>query len=133
MASDGGKGDKQRPTNHNAFSENFDKIFKSKPKAAGRGTFVWSKEKQEFISKEDACSEFGNLPYLQPDIKPYQSMITGEMITSRSQHRDHLRQHNCFEIGNEIDHTLKTARPEYKPDSEAIRRRLAEVMNSKGY
>lgn len=35
------------------------------------------------------------------DIKPYQSMINGEMITSRSQHREHLRQHDCFEIGNE--------------------------------
>jgi hypothetical protein len=71
--------------------------------------------------------------YIMPDIKPYQSMVTGEMITSRSRHREHLKQHNCFEIGNEIDHTLKTARPEYKPDREGIRRRLAEVLNSKGY
>jgi hypothetical protein len=28
-------------------------------------------------------------------------MITGEMITSRTKHKNHLRQHNCFEIGNE--------------------------------
>lgn len=37
-----------------------------------------------------------------PDIAPYQSMITGEMITSRSRHREHLRQHDCFEVGNEL-------------------------------
>lgn len=38
---------------------------------------------------------------VMPDIKPYQSMVDGSMITSRSQHRDHLRQHNCIEVGNE--------------------------------
>jgi phage/plasmid-associated DNA primase len=36
-----------------------------------------------------------------PDIKEYKSMITGEMITSRTKHKNHLRQHNCFEVGNE--------------------------------
>jgi hypothetical protein len=40
-------------------------------------------------------------PYIQPDIKPYQSMITGELITSRSHHREHLRSHGCVEVGNE--------------------------------
>ena len=38
---------------------------------------------------------------IMPDIKPYQSQIDGRLITSRSRHRDHLREHNCFEIGNE--------------------------------
>jgi len=28
---DGGKGDKQRPTNHSAFAHNFDRIFGRKP------------------------------------------------------------------------------------------------------
>ena len=41
-----------------------------------------------------------------PDIEPYQSMITGEMITSRSKHREHLREHNCVEIGNDYQHQL---------------------------
>jgi hypothetical protein len=36
-----------------------------------------------------------------PDIKPYKSMITGEMITSRSRHREHLRDHGYTEIGND--------------------------------
>ena len=40
-------------------------------------------------------------PMVMPDIQPYKSMKTGEMITSRSQHREHLRQHNLVELGNE--------------------------------
>ena len=40
-------------------------------------------------------------PRIQRDIDPYESMITGEMITSRSHHRDHLRQHKMVEVGNE--------------------------------
>lgn len=35
------------------------------------------------------------------DIDPYQSMITGEIIQSRSKHREHLREHGCTEIGND--------------------------------
>ena len=42
------------------------------------------------------------LPEIMPDIQPYKSMITGETIKSRSQHREHLREHNCQEIGNEV-------------------------------
>lgn len=36
-----------------------------------------------------------------PDIQPYKSMIDGSMITSRSVHRAHLKQHGCVEVGND--------------------------------
>jgi len=49
-------------------------------------------------------------PIVMPDIQPYQSMADGSMITSRSQHREHLRAHNCIEIGNESMET-KVAPP----------------------
>lgn len=39
--------------------------------------------------------------HIMPDIQPYQSMIDGTMITSRSHHREHLRRHGCFEVGND--------------------------------
>ena len=39
--------------------------------------------------------------YVIPDIQGYQSMATGEWISSRSQHREHLKQHRLVEIGNE--------------------------------
>ena len=35
------------------------------------------------------------------EIQPYKSMITGEMITSRAQHREHLKMHHATELGNE--------------------------------
>ena len=35
------------------------------------------------------------------DIQPYQSMIDGSMIQSRSRHREHLKDHGCIEVGNE--------------------------------
>lgn len=46
-------------------------------------------------------------PMVMSDIQEYKSMIDGSIITSRSQHREHLRQHGCEEVGNE---TLPTAR-----------------------
>ena len=43
-----------------------------------------------------------------PDFdKPYKSMITGEMITSRAQHYEHLKRHNCQEVGNEVQAQMK--------------------------
>lgn len=71
--------------------------------------------------------------YVVPDIQPYKSMIDGSMITSRSHHRAHLAQHGCFEIGNEISHAVKTARPQLKVDREGIRNTLRHVLASKGY
>jgi len=35
------------------------------------------------------------------DIQPYRSMVDGTMITSRSHHREHLKQHGCVEVGND--------------------------------
>lgn len=40
-------------------------------------------------------------PYVMADIAPYRSQIDGSMITSRSQHKAHLRDHKMIEIGNE--------------------------------
>lgn len=42
---------------------------------------------------------------VMPDIQPYKSMITGEMITSRSQHREHLKKHGYREVGNDTSLT----------------------------
>jgi hypothetical protein len=62
-------------------------------------------------------------PYVMPDIQPYQSQITGEMIQSRSRHREHLRQHNCIEVGNE---KMSNAPPrEALPPAETLRREIA--------
>lgn len=60
------------------------------------------------------------------DIQPYQSMITGEYITSRSRHRDHLRAHNCIEVGNE---KLPTPGPLKSPPG--LKEELVKVVNQK--
>ena len=41
-------------------------------------------------------------PYVMSDLREYRSIITREPITSRSQHREHLRQHGCIDVGNEM-------------------------------
>lgn len=62
--------------------------------------------------------------HIMPDIKPYRSMITGETINSRSRHREHLKEHGCIEIGNEVGYMVKNIRrPEPPPGlHEAIMR-----------
>jgi hypothetical protein len=62
------------------------------------------------------------------DIEPYQSMVTGEMIGGRRQHREHLRQHGLVEIGNETQH-LRPWKPEPKIDWGQA---LHETMARKG-
>jgi hypothetical protein len=49
----------------------------------------------------DKRERVGAAPMVMNDIKPYQSVIDGSEISSRSRHREHLRQHNCVEVGNE--------------------------------
>lgn len=60
-----------------------------------------------------------------PDIQPYRSMITGEMITGRAQHREHLRQHGCQEVGNEKPDM--TPRPMSGPSEGEIRDSIREA------
>jgi len=61
------------------------------------------------------------------DIQPYKSMVDGSMITSRSKHREHLRQHNCIEIGNE---TMQNAPlPVQTNRREMLHRRLGDMSD----
>ncbi len=58
-------------------------------------------------------------PYIQSDIAPYRSVITREPITSRSQHRDHLRDHGAFEVGNEYPRVSRETLPPAREDVRA--------------
>lgn len=51
-------------------------------------------------------------PMIVGDIKPYRSQIDGTVISSRSQHREHLKAHGCVEVGDQTKELLK-ARPNY--------------------
>jgi len=62
-------------------------------------------------------------PYIMSDISPYRSVITREPITSRSQHRDHLRQHGVVEVGNEMPRAVREPLP-------PIREHVAAAMEA---
>jgi hypothetical protein len=75
---------------------------------------VTGKKMAEFVNgdltwhSDEYCAPSENVaPLVMPDIAPYQSMIDGREITSRSVHRAHLRQHGCIEIGNETKYLTK--------------------------
>ncbi len=53
----------------------------------------------EFVERKKDAK--GRYHYVMPDIVPYKSMIDGKMVTSRSEHRRHLKANNCIEVGNE--------------------------------
>lgn len=69
-------------------------------------------------------------PYVIDDIKPYQSMIDGHMVTGgRREHRNHLREHGCIEVGSEDPR--KHVRPKEMPRAhQDIKRAIEEVQRA---
>jgi len=78
----------------------------------------------EFVERKKDAK--GRYHYVVPDITPYKSMIDGKMVTSRSEHRRHLKANNCIEVGNE-DPLKHMARE--KPDNSRLERLKWEVNN----
>lgn len=68
-------------------------------------------------------------PMVIADIQPYQSMATGEWITSRSHHRDHLRAHGLVEVGNDNITPTKSF-TEDKKQKEALRSEIAARLDT---
>lgn len=54
-------------------------------------------------------------PMIVRDVEPYRSVITGERIGGRAQHREHLRMHGCIEIGNEVQSPHRAPLPPIAP------------------
>ena len=81
----------------------------------------------EFVERKKDAK--GRYHYVIPDILPYKSMIDGQMVTSRSEHRRHLKANNCIEVGNEDP--LKHG-PKQKPQNqrlEVLRHQLANMTH----
>ena len=69
---------------------------------------------------------------IMPDIKPYQSMIDGREITSRSRHREHLRANGCIEVGNETKHLMNpTAGTGALKPPPGLKQQIAEIAAEK--
>jgi hypothetical protein len=50
---------------------------------------------------EKGVDPIPGLHHIMPEIEPYQSMVTGEWITSRAKHQEHLKKHGMVEVGND--------------------------------
>ena len=130
MHSDGGKGSTRRPTDEKAYGDKYEAIFGgSRPK---RGSYVFDPETNKLVPKDEYYgTSVVNAPMVMNDIQGYRSMQTGEWIGSRSQHREHLKQHRLVEIGNETKAHLTRQAP--KVDREAIKRDIHTAMQKLGY
>lgn len=90
------------------------------------GKVVYAEEKGQVVVNEMPCTEPANY-YVMPDITPYTSMIDGSLITSRSMHRDHLRQHNCIEVGN--DSSVLNPRPQAPSSPPGLKEAIIRAVN----
>ena len=68
---------------------------------------------------------------VMPDIAPYRSMITGEIIESRSEHREHLCKHGYQEVGNDSSLYKVPNIPDVSPQKrkELIRSQIASLTD----
>ena len=78
----------------------------------------------EFVERKKDSK--GRYHYVMPDIQPYRSMIDGKMVSSRSEHRRHLKANNCIEVGND-DPAKHIAKP--RVDNSRLERIKYEVNN----
>lgn len=67
---------------------------------------------------------------VQSDIEGYISQVDGSWISSRSQHRAHLKQHRMIELGNDPITQHKTVEIDRK-SQEARKRAIAEATYAK--
>ena len=80
------------------------------------------KEKQAMTPKETAM--------VMSDIDGYVSQVDGSWIKSRSEHRNHLKQHRMIELGNDVPQQHKAIEVNQK-SNEARKRQIAELAYSK--
>lgn len=92
--------------------------------------------RRSYIQVDGVLYEKGTEPrteaaMVMPDIAAYRSMIDGSMITSRSQHREHLHRHGYQEVGNDSSLYKPRAIPDCKPErrKEIIRQQIANMTN----
>lgn len=68
-----------------------------------RKRYIQHPQTLELIPAEEYVAPASASFYVMPDIQPYRSMVDGSIVGGRRQHREHLRQHNVIEVGNELD------------------------------
>ncbi len=93
----------------------------------GQGNLTYAEENG--IVKINCLPESVNAGYyVMGDIEPYVSMADGSLITSRSRHREHLKQHGCHEIGNDSSLYRK---PQPLQSPPGLKQAIIEAANQK--
>lgn len=88
-------------------------------------TFRYDYHLKEMVEVEEGRSSASH--HIMPDIQPYQSMIDGSIISSRSKHRAHLKQHGCIEVGN--DSSVKNPKRKPLDSPPGLKETLIRVVN----
>ena len=116
-----GKGSNRRPGN--GYEENFEKIFGSDKKAVNS------------FQRFGASREDSHGIYIQCDLEPFQSPVTGEIISSRAQLRRHNKENG---VTNSQDYSADYFEKKAKEREQAIRgntdadrRHRLEIMREK--
>ena len=84
--------------------------------------------KKSWIEKQNQPKQLTHM--IQSDIEGYVSQVDGSWITSRSHHRNHLKQHRMIELGNDVP-------TQHKPieisriSNETRKRQIAEMAYEK--
>lgn len=94
---------------------------------AERGSWIFDRVTGELVPRAQYQAQ--NAPaglQVMRDLDPYKSVVTGEVIGGRRQHRDHLRAHGVVEVGNEkpLSHRpapLPSVGPDVKRAFEMVR------------
>lgn len=71
-----------------------------------------------YILPEFGGTELGGgqaAPYYMPDKSPYLSPLDGSYVTSRSQHREHMKRHNVIEAGDQPVSRVQANRDAHRP------------------
>lgn len=106
-----------------------------------RSSFVWDRERRALVPAAEFYARRGDAvrharsdlptPMLMSDLPEHRNMATGEMVSSRSRHREILRQHGLVEVGNE-----PLTRPMRKPpemtarERDELRRDIADAIEN---
>ena len=84
--------------------------------------------KKSWIEKQYQPKQLTHM--IQSDIEGYVSQVDGSWITSRSHHRNHLKQHRMIELGNDVPTQHKPIEISRK-SNEIRKRQIAEMAYEK--
>ena len=88
---------------------------------------------KDYKNRPECCGEIMSIKLSPPNVpkefQPYKSMIDGRIITDRGEHRRHLKENNCIEVGNEC------MKPKPKPlhdkkAKEELRKELSQRLDA---